>query len=144
MLRLTEKCVKFLVFMVLMEDAKTTSIMNDVVIGKNELIPPTLRNSSTEPAKTESKDAEKVQDLEESNFLIPIKHDFQNLHGINSQTNVDEVIGRTLVDLSGYVPIDNAETILGDTVADAFLMNSWDDTEIRYQPISVICFIFCM
>merc|ERR1712136_308476 len=55
-------------------------------------------------------------------LAIPIKN--------NHSQNDDDVIGSTTIDLPGLTKMTNEETLLGNTVADAFLMNSWDDTEI--------------
>ena len=115
----------FVVFV--FKDGKFTSIMNDVVIKENELRPPTLLNHTFDANKTEvsQSDGNKLEFLKPTTLglSIPLKH--------NRSQNDNEVIGSTKLDLSGIYKLDNTETLLGNTVADAFLMNSWDDTEIR-------------
>ena len=121
-----------------MKSRKSTSIMNDVKIGKAELNPPTVFNRSS-PNGTFSGLKDSKGDLFHSEGLLHKIKSSTNSPDINLIPNDNtEIIGSTLLELSGISKIDNAETILGDTVADAFLMNSWDDTEIRYSS-----FLFC-
>ena len=92
--------------------------MNDVRIGNNELRPPTVFNMSVPGV---------FNITTRTNVSAPNR----KIQRHSFATKDNTIIGITTLDLSGYSQIDNAETILGDTVADAFLMNSWDDTEIR-------------
>ena len=115
----------FMVFVI--KNGKFTSIMNDVVIKENELRPPTLLNNTFIVNKTDANQSQgsKLEFPKPTTLglSIPLKHN-------RSQTD-NEIIGSTKLDLSGMSKMDNMETLLGNTVADAFLMNSWDDTEIR-------------
>ena len=115
----------FMVFVI--KNGKFTSIMNDVVIKENELRPPTLLNNTfiVNKTKVNQSQGSKLEFLKPTTLglSIPLKH---------NRSQIDnEIIGSTKLDLSGMSKMDNMETLLGNTVADAFLMNSWDDTEIR-------------
>ena len=158
-------------------NGKSTSIMNDVAIGKNELHPPTIFNHSSsdvakmtqngipnkEPNKpdinssdvgsmTENEEANKEpnkpdinssdvgsmtqngkqnEDIKESDINMNLGTTQKNILDVNAILTHDDIIGQTTVELSGQPKMDVEETMLGDTVADAFLMSSWDDIEIR-------------
>ena len=159
------------------QNGKSTSIMNDVSIGKNELHPPTIFNHSSsddgsmtqnevpnkepnkpdinssdvasmtendvankEPSKpdinssdvgTMTQNGKQNEDINESDINMNLGTTQKNILDVNSILTHDDVIGQTTVELSGQPKMDVEETMLGDTVADAFLMSSWDDIEIR-------------
>ena len=158
-------------------NGESTSIMNDVAIGKNELHPPTIFNHSpsdvakmtqngipnkepnkpdinssdvgsmteneeanTEPNKpdinssdvgTMTKNGIQNDEINESDMNINLGTTQKNILDVNAILTHDDIIGQTTVELSGQPKMDVEETMLGDTVADAFLMSSWDDIEIR-------------
>ena len=184
----------------MLRNGESTSIMNDVAIGKNELHPPTIFNHTSsdvasmtqngvpnkepnkpdinssdvgsmteieeankEPNKpdinssdvgsmteneVESKEPNKPdinssdvgsmtqngkqnEDIKESDMNMNLGTTQKNILDVNAILTHDDIIGQTTVELSGQPKMDVEETMLGDTVADAFLMSSWDDIEIR-------------
>ena len=158
-------------------NGKSTSIMNDVAIGKNELHPPTIFNHTSsdvasmthnevpnkEPNKPDinssdvgsmadnevgrkqpnkpdihssdvgsmTQNGKQNEDIIESDINMNLGTTQKNILDVNAILTHDDVIGQTTVELSGQPKMDVEETMLGDTVADAFLMSSWDDIEIR-------------
>ena len=139
MIPCNDKYVLLFCLIVLIENGKATSIMNDVKIGNNELKPPTVFNTTNtrvNATANNNKSIEMLMDMDTpptTPHVVTSKgHDGNYLHWHGFPSNQNEIIGSTLMDLSGLSQVDNTETMLGDTVADAFLMNSWDDTEIRY------------
>ena len=138
MVNLTKRCTLLVSLFAFMKTRMSTSIMNDVHIAKGELNPPTVFNRSSSNGNL-TKDNGNGGDLFHSDAKIPKGHNEKNVLNINRPpADNNEIIGSSLLDLSGISDIDNIETILGDTVADAFLMNSWDDTEIRYGKLSLM------
>ena len=128
---LIDKWLILFYFMVFtLKHGKLTSIMNDVHIKENELRPPTALNHTFNV--NETKDNQNLGSEFEPTIVIPTKH-LSNGHVDNDKPllSYEDIIGSTTLDLSGASIFANEETLLGNTVADAFLMNSWDDTEIR-------------
>ena len=137
-MNLTKRYTILVSLIAFMKSITSTSIMNNVHIAKGELNPPTVFNRSSSNSNL-TKDEGQLGYVLDSNELIPNGHDKENVPDINRPLpKNNEIIGSSLLDLSGISDVDNVETILGDTVADAFLMNSWDDAEIRYGKFSVI------
>lgn len=127
---LMDKWITLFCFMVFpLKHGKLTSIMNDVHIKENELRPPTALNSTSNVNGT--KDNQTLGKVFEPKFVVPTKHLVKHHSDTDHLQTVDYAIGSTTLNLTGTSKIDNTETLLGNTVADAFLMNSWDDTEIR-------------
>ena len=122
------RCIEIFWFVVVtFQNGNLTSIMNDVHIKENELRPPTLLNQTSNVDKINTNellgDTVGLMKPTTSGLEILIK---------NNHSQIDnDVIGSTTLDLPGLTKMANEETLLGNTVADAFLMNSWDDTEIR-------------
>ena len=121
-------CTEIICFIfVTFQNGNLTSIMNDVHIKENELRPPTLLNQTSNVDKINTNETlgDTVELVKPTTLglAIPIKN--------NHSQNDNDVIGSTTLDLPGLTKMANEETLLGNTVADAFLMNSWDDTEIR-------------
>ena len=110
------------------ELSKTNSIINNVKLHNIELRPPTLQNLST--AASDDTSNNKVK-FPAPNYGIPNETSKTDSNWHSFLPNSETIIGNTATTLTGVTEIDNVETLLGDTVADAFLMNSWDDTEIR-------------
>ena len=138
MVNLTKRCTILVSLIAFLKTSMSTSIMNDVHIAKGELNPPTVFNRSSLNDNL-TKVNGNAGKLFNSVATIPKGHNEENVLDINRlPPDNNEIIGRSLLDLSGISDIDNVETILGDTVADAFLMNSWDDTEIRYRKFSLM------
>ena len=121
-------CIEIICFIfATFQNGNLTSIMNDVHIKENELRPPTLLNQTSNVDKINTNETlgDTVELVKPTTLglAIPIKN--------NHSQNDNDVIGSTTLDLPGLTKMANEETLLGNTVADAFLMNSWDDTEIR-------------
>ena len=151
-MRIILRVIGFLFLMV--KKGGSTSIMNDVAIGKNELQPPTVFNYSSSgvasmtqngvPNKESNKpdinssdvgsmaqNGKQNEDIKESDINMNLGTTQKNILDVDTILTHDDIIGQTTVELSGQPKMDVEETMLGDTVADAFLMSSWDDIEIR-------------
>jgi len=128
-------CIEIFCFIfVTFQNGNLTSIMNDVHIKENELRPPTLLNQTSNVDKINTNETlgDTVGSAKPTTLglAIPIKN--------NHSQNDNDVIGSTTIDLPGLTKMTNEETLLGNTVADAFLMNSWDDTEISVMNSSLV------
>ena len=124
----SKRCLLIFCVTTLIEFSKTNSTTNEVKIHNIELRPPTLLNLTR--ASSDDTTNKKLE-FQAPTYGKPNEAGERGANWHSFPLNVDEIIGSTATTLTGVTKIDNVETLLGDTVADAFLMNSWDDTEIR-------------
>ena len=126
------------------DNVRSTSILDGVKIKDNELRPPTLTNMTTKAEnQTDNGGSDKYQPslanstqfgkfVNQPDYENGGQQDDSSVHLMSNGI----IVGRVGMDLPGLTQEnDNLETLLGYTIADAFLMNSWEDTQVRYRAI---------